>query len=188
MRLWRAHSLDHPGDECNPTASVTRFTPVFTSGGRRLAYVYAGESEEVAIAETVLHDIPRRGAPAVIPAAKLESMALSEVRLRRAVSVIDLTGLGLKRIDQTQEELIATLADEYPRTARVAQDLLDAIPAVEGILYPSNQFATGRCAVLYRRGRKRNPFERLQSLPLVAGRGREIVDLACDAAGVTVVQ
>jgi RES domain len=187
MHLWRGHSLVHPGDQFNPTRSETRFTPVLTPSGRHLHYVYLGESGDVAVAEAVLHDVLGGTAGSTIPAAKLEGMGLSELRLRRSIVLVDLTGLGLKRINRTQAELIASPPSEYARTASVAQELLGAVPAAEGILYPSRQFAAGRCAVVYRRGRKRNPFERLQTLPLAAGPGREMVDTACDKAGVTVV-
>jgi RES domain len=187
MRLWRGHSLFHPGDEFNPTDSVTRFTPVWTAAGKHLPYMYLGNSSEVAIAETVLHDVLGGTPSSTIPATKVEGMALSELRLRRPVRLIDLSGHGLRRIHQTQAELIASLPSEYARTAQVAQRLLDAQPTAEGILYPSRQFGAGLCAVVYRRARRRNPFERLQSLPLTAGLGRAWVDLACAQAGVTVV-
>jgi hypothetical protein len=187
-QLWRGHCLDFAGNAYNDTGGVTRFTPVLDLRGRSLAYLYAGENQDVAIAESVLHDvIPADPAPTV-SAVRVESFALSELVLTRELELVDLTGYGLTRVHETMSSLIDTPPTSYGRTAAVAKRLIDATPTADGLLYPSRPFATGWCVVVYRRGRRGAPFRRVNTVALGAGPGRSIVDRSCHAAGVTIVR
>ena len=171
----------------NPTQSVTRFTPVRDARGAVLAYLYVGESDAVAIAESVLHDVT--GRTRVVMEAKLFTLALSEVTLTRDVTLVDLTGHGLMRVRQSLASLIATSPSDYPRTAAVAEELLGRAQSAEGLLYPSRMFPTGRAAILYQRSaRRRAPLRRVSTVSCGAGEGRARVDAACATADVTVVR
>ena len=186
-RLWRGHDVGNAATAYNPTHSVTRFTPVHDASGAVVPYLYLGESDAVAIAESALHDVT--GRMRVIMEAKLFTLALSEVTLTRDITLIDLTGHGLKRVRQSLAALIATSPSEYQRTAAVAQELLGRAPSAEGLLYPSQMFPTGRAAILYQRSPRRTaPLRRVSTISCGAGEGRARVDAACATADVTLVR
>jgi hypothetical protein len=123
-----------------------------------------------------------------VSAAKLDVLALSGLELTRPLTLIDLSGHGLTRIRETLSSLIDTPATSYAATAAIAQRLMDSAPAADGLLYPSRHFAAGWCMVVYRRGRRAAPLRRRSTQALGADTGRSIVDLACHAAGVTIVR
>ena len=188
QRLWRGHNLAHPGNAYNDSGSVTRFTPLLGPTGHPLAYLYAGENQDVAIAESVLHDVSPTDPTPTVSAAKLDSFALSELELTRGLELVDLTGHGLMRIHERLSSLIDTPPTSYTDTAAVAQRLIDSRPAADGLLYPSRPFGTGWCIVVYRRARRGSPFRRRTTFALGAGDGRSIVDRSCHSAGVTIVR
>jgi len=111
MTLWRVHSRTLGATDYNPTAAITRFTPVTDDAGGNLPYLYLGKSEGVAIAETALHDVTGRSRE--VPETKLLELALSELGLTRPITLIDLTGHGLSRIGQSVASMIASPPTRY---------------------------------------------------------------------------
>ncbi len=66
---------------------------------------------------------------------ELDVRAITRVQLRRDVSLVELRTLGLRRLELHRRDLIDTEADQYPRTARWAQALHQAVPDAAGLVW-----------------------------------------------------
>lgn len=114
--LWRVHKLDRRPAEFNPGADIGRFHPFAGSAGKPVATLYAADTWQGAVAETLFRDVPLRGAPRTKRRAELELRAMSRLRLRREVELVELRGTGLRRLRLQRRELIETEADQYSRS------------------------------------------------------------------------
>lgn len=80
--------------------------------------LYAAATEQAAVAETLLHDIPASGG--VLPYDGYARTVMARLTVTRRLTVGVLHGLGLRRLGVTAE-LTAGGASGYPRTVRWAQ-------------------------------------------------------------------
>jgi hypothetical protein len=153
-----------------------------------LPCLYLANSEEVAVAECVLHDVGFGEPHPIVLAARLANLALTELDLDHGLSLIDLTGLGLRRLRAEPQVMLYSGPASYPTTAAFAEILLRATRWADGFLYPSRQFPAGQCAVVYqRRGRVVPSLRIRKTMALGAGPGRVLVDRISASADVTVV-
>jgi len=132
--LWRVHKLDRRPAEFDPGVDIGRFHPFAGSAGKPVATLYAANTWQGAVAETVFRDMPLRGAPRTKRRAELELRAMSLLRLRREVELVELRGTGLRRLRLQGRELIETEADQYSRSARWAAALYQAAPQAAGLV------------------------------------------------------
>ena len=76
--------------------------------------MYAADTEEAAIAETLLHDIPADGG--VLPYDQYAGKALVRLEVTRALSLAALHGMGLRKLKVTAQDLTASPASTYGET------------------------------------------------------------------------
>ncbi len=81
--------------------------------------MYAADTEDAAIAETLLHDIPAAGG--VLSYDQYASKVLVRLAVTRDLRVAVLHGLGLRRLKVTADELTASPASTYGSTVRWAK-------------------------------------------------------------------
>jgi hypothetical protein len=180
------HDARFPGEEPNPHPGLTRWAPVHDSRGRVLPSLYIATSREVAVAEAVLHDVGFGESQPLVLAARLAGLAITKLALERPLSLIDLTGLGLRRLKADPHATLYGGPLTYSATTEFATKLLATAAWARGILYPSRQFPGGLCAVAYQR-RAPVALRVVETMALGAGPGRAVVDRICADAGVTVV-
>lgn len=113
----RAANVFNPG-----LGGPTRFAPFTdptdpTKGA--VPTLYAAETDEAAVCETLLHDVPLDGGR--LRAAGYRGMRESTVVLRRDVRLCALMGPGLRRLGAAPQHLTATDGDVYDRTVRWAE-------------------------------------------------------------------
>ena len=122
--LWyRVHSNKRPGDSFNPSAaSNARFSVVRREDNSVGPVLYAAQSIEGALMETVFHEAPIPAAGAQLREADIVTTgyALSTIRIDAALSIIDLASVGLRRIGLRRAQVIDTMPSAYPADARVA--------------------------------------------------------------------
>ena len=108
------------------TRTATDFNPGF--GGRTrfgffghpvVPIMYAAETEDAAIAETLLHDMPAEGA--LLPYDQYATKVLVRLQVTRPLRVAVLHGTGLRRLKVTAAELTSSPASSYPATVRWAE-------------------------------------------------------------------
>ena len=124
------------------TRTATDFNPGF--GGRTrfgffgkpvVPIMYAAESEDAAIAETLLHDIPAEGG--LLPYDQYATKVLVCLEVTRPLRVAVLHGTGLRRLKVTAAELTASPASSYDSTVGWAAAAHDA--ELDGLVWMSRQ-------------------------------------------------
>ena len=107
------------------TRTATDFNPGFGSptrfgffGRPKVPILYAADTEDAAIAETLLHDIPAPGG--LLPYDQYATKVLVRLKVTRSVRLGVLHGTGLRRLKVTAAELTASAASSYHSTVRWA--------------------------------------------------------------------
>jgi RES domain-containing protein len=115
--LYRVLSATRTATDFNPGIGArTRFG---FFGNPVVPIMYAADTEEAAIAETLLHDIPATGG--VLPYDQYGGKVLVRVAVTRDLRIAVLHGLGLRRLKVTAEEVMASPASTYCSTVRWAE-------------------------------------------------------------------
>lgn len=194
-RLYRGHSVHRNGSQFNdfaagPGGAPARFSPFFPGGGTALVPVlYAGESTESALWETVFHDVAVRGSRKRVARSTLGDRIMSTVETTRELRLANLTTTGLSRLGVARTELIESGRRAYEHTVRWAQALHDCPTAPDGLYWISRAQDTSVSVVLFG-DRVRAEDVRLapgsSSVPLYDGEGYERVAQIADSAGITV--
>lgn len=104
---------------------ATTFNPGFggptrfaSFGDPTVPVLYAAATEEAAVAETLLHDIPASGG--VLPYDRYARTVMARLTVTRPITLGVLHGLGLRTLRVTAAELTASDASTYPDTVRWA--------------------------------------------------------------------
>jgi RES domain len=116
-----------------------RFSPVTDAAGAPVPVLYAGDSLECALGETVFHDLPDDvSAPAAVFRADLFTLRAGVFTLARDLELADLTDAALAGLGVDREEVIATPPADYPVTVSWAQAAWDRTGAA-GLIWNSRR-------------------------------------------------
>lgn len=107
--------------------------------------LYAAATEEAAVAETLLHDIPATGG--VLPYDAYARTVMARVTVLRPLRLAVFHGLGLRALRVTAEDLTAGPATSYPHTVRWAQAAHDA--GLDGLVWMSRLCNDARAYVVF---------------------------------------
>lgn len=107
--------------------------------------LYAAATEEAAVAETLLHDIPVSGG--ILPYDKYARTVMARLQVARPVRVGILHGLGLRQLKVTAADLTASGAETYPETVKWAQAAHDA--EFDGLVWMSRLCNDARAYVFF---------------------------------------
>ncbi len=102
-------------------------------GAPVIPVLYAAATEEAAVAETLLHDVPVSGG--ILPYDKYARTVMARLQVVRPIRLGVLHGLGLRQLKVTAADLTASGAENYPETVRWAQAAHDA--EFEGLVWMS---------------------------------------------------
>ncbi|HEX8645752.1 MAG TPA: RES family NAD+ phosphorylase [Thermoleophilaceae bacterium] len=150
--LSRVHRTAHAACGFNPIASDILF-----GGGRfdatddeSYGYLYAGESDEAAVAEALLRDVDANDRGYRFLAKRYwRGRQLSRVRTTRPVTVVSLrSGTDLGAIGQ-DTWLTTCDADDYPQTRNWAHWLRQIVPDAAGIVWISKREPAAEAFVLF---------------------------------------
>lgn len=117
---------------------------------------------------------------------ELDGLGLSLITPKRDLLLIELCGHGLRRLEVTAEELTSSSAAEYPRTIAWAKRLYESVRRAEGLLWMSRQFNSAQALMLFGDRVEQNDLDHGEPLALTSGKGRELVETAATAAGITI--
>jgi hypothetical protein len=132
-RLYRVLSATRTATDFNPGfGSPTRFG---FFGKPTVPIMYAAETEDAAVAETLLHDIPVEGG--LLPYDQYASKVLVRLELTKSLRVAVLYGTGLRRLKVTAADLTASPASSYRSTVRWAEAAHGA--GFDGLVWMSRQ-------------------------------------------------
>lgn len=154
-----------------------------------MPFLYAADDIHGAMSETLFHNVPVRGPGRAVLRSRLLPMLISTLAPRRTLTLIQLHGFGLRRLQVSRAELIESEASQYRRTAAWAQALHACRPDVDGLIWISRQHDSSRALMLFGDRLRREDLEVVEaSLPLYNGPGLERVQLAAEQAGIAVLE
>lgn len=137
--LHRVHAPQFEGNAFNPClGGPTRFAPIHDARGDCVPTLYAAQSVEAAIYETILHDVPLGAVRKSVPRHAVESRRHSALVARRELRLASLRAPDLMKWGLTPAGLIGTAPTQYRRTARWAKALHDQFAEIDGLVWTSN--------------------------------------------------
>ena len=115
--LVRLHPLDRDATAFSTGGGVTgRFHFFHRADGLSVPALYAAENNDAAIAETLFRDVPLSGLLKVVPRTRLAGLALSTIEPARDLTLVELLGNGLRRLELSPEQLTSSAPADYPNT------------------------------------------------------------------------
>jgi hypothetical protein len=139
-RLHRVHDAAFAPDAFNPgLGRPSRFAPLRSTAGEVIPTAYFATTLECAAHETVFHEVAAVAPFKTVPHDALRGRDHAELDTIQPLAPCplfqpDLSRLGIKRAD-----LIDTLPDTYAATARWAEAIHAADPAVQGLVWTSRR-------------------------------------------------
>lgn len=138
--LVRLHSPDFDGTACNPCrGDPTRFAPLTRPDGACLPTLYAADSLEAAVHESIFHDLDHDLPNKFIRKSKVTSRAISWIEVTQDLKVVRLNEPDLNRLRMTRTDLIDTPRSAYPATARWAEAFHRNKPKTAGLAWTSRR-------------------------------------------------
>ncbi|HHR4016864.1 TPA: RES family NAD+ phosphorylase [Salmonella enterica] len=137
--IERIHSSRFGATDFNPGRGNSRFSPMKVSKGTNVPTLYGGENLAVALAETVLHDLPTPSEGAPVELSALDSLARSQISSEEELKLVDLNPRFMKKHGITQAELLISSANNYPETHKWAEKVHADNPEAQGIQWASKQ-------------------------------------------------
>lgn len=148
--LHRVHLRKYSATTLNPgTIGNARFSPITNKNGHPIPTIYAGSSMDCALMETVFHDVPHSPGFNSFDEQKLANHVHSKLKLKRTVSLIDLSSLALRRLGLKRNQLIDTEKDVYPATRAWACAVHRICEYAQGLFWVSRQDDTARAMMLF---------------------------------------
>jgi RES domain len=187
-QIVRCHSSVYGATEFNRRISTPgRFRPI-RAGKRAVGTLYGASEPAGAVSETVFHDIPVEAAVKRVRMTRFDTVVLSTLAPKRELRFISLHGIGFHRVGANRTVLIDSEASEYSALSAWGQALHDAAAEADGIQWRSRQFDDAYACLLFGdRVRRKDLDVVAPSLPLVVGRGLELVEQLAEQAGITLV-
>jgi hypothetical protein len=148
--LHRIYSPAFAGNAFNPThAKLNRFSPICDARGEVVPVLYAASSRAGAIYETLFHDAAVKDSRHKALPLKSLSKHYGTWIIQRPLTLATLHAPDLARFALTIDQLTATNAMYYPRTARWAEAIHRAHAGVEGLEWTSYRAGPERAYVLF---------------------------------------
>lgn len=185
----RCHSVRFGATEFNPGIGSGRFHPVWGWDGGGVPTLYAADSIDGALSETVFHGIPYEGVGKALRRSVLLPMVVSTLAASRDLKLVQLHGYGLRRLGISRRDLIESEAGAYPTTRLWAQALHRSEESLDGLVWVSRQYDTSRALVLFGDRVRRADLDVVESpLPLHLGPGLGWITEAAEKAGITLLE
>lgn len=139
--LHRVHDRNFAGDSFNPCKGApTRFAPIEAANENCIPSLYAADTLEAAVFETIFHDIPAAGSQRkTVPRTLVQSRAHAQLEVLRDLDLASLRGPDLRRWRISRNSLIASSPNLYPATASWARAIHHQFSQVQGLIWTSNQ-------------------------------------------------
>ncbi len=143
QELFRVHSSSRNTHQFKPGyGAPTRFA---FFGSPPVPVLYAAETTDAAIAESLLHDVPLQGGTLVPKLYRNKRM--SRLLVQRELHLASFMGNGLRRLGLAAEQVTSTSAFHYDCTALWASAAYAA--GFDGIVYMSRQCNSDRAYVFF---------------------------------------
>ncbi|HEX4494576.1 MAG TPA: RES family NAD+ phosphorylase [Thermoanaerobaculia bacterium] len=185
----RCHDSRFGATEFNPGFGHGRFHPFTGDAGDRVPTLYGASTLEGALSESIFHNTPLRGPLRSIRRSVLRPMQISALAPRRALTLVQLHGFGLRRLGLSRADLIEAEAQHYTRTASWAAAFHAWSHGVDGLVWVSRLHDTAFALVLFGDRVARADLDIVEPpLPIFLGEGFSRVQDAAEKAGITILE
>jgi hypothetical protein len=148
--LHRIHASTYGGDQFNPCqGGPTRFAPIYDPPGTCIPTIYAAETPEAAVFETVFHDVPANATLKAVALTKVLSRSHSIVEVARPLLLAKLFAPDLKALGVTRQQVTEALPAHYTATAAWAVAFHGTRADIHGLVWTSNQCDPQQAYVLF---------------------------------------
>jgi hypothetical protein len=148
--LHRVHHERYRGNAFNPSRrGNARFSPITDRSGDVIPTLYAANTLNGALMETVFHNVSYKPGFKWLPLSILDGQVCSTLTLKRDLLLIDLGTIALHKLGIKRTHLIDTTAAHYPRTRRWAQALYEQFPKAQGLRWTSRQDDHAHAVLLF---------------------------------------
>lgn len=138
--LHRVHSCKYAGNTFNDRADVEgRFNPVYDTEGNVVPVLYATDSLESAVCETIFHDQGVGTSKKTVRKLNVERRNHSQIILKSEITLVSLRQQDLQKWGIRRNELIASPSKEYCHTVKWAQEIYTQFDKAQGLVWTSNQ-------------------------------------------------
>ena len=154
---WRVHTFDPATGKYGPAAfndspkANARFSPLLDAAGAVIPSIYAADSLEGALMESVLHNVPfpSTGYQHDFKIDRLGAYHVSQISTTAPLTVVDLTTPGLQAIGLLPSDLFESNKLDYPRTQTWATWFRLQCPAAHGLYWISRRYNEAAVIVLF---------------------------------------
>ena len=138
--VHRIYKLQYLGNEFNPCrGGATRFAPIHDQKQNCIPTLYAADTTQAAIYETIFHDVPLDSDLKSVPITILRGYQQCALILNRPLHLASLRAPDLMKWGVTRTALIASSSDHYRDTIKWAQRVHVQFSELDGTLWMSNQ-------------------------------------------------
>ncbi len=138
--LERIHDRNFAANRFNPChGNPTSFALIQDRKGQCVPSLYAAETFEAAVFETIFHDVPAKAKRKRVPMNKAEDSAQGRLEVVRDLTLVSLREPDLKRWRIRRRQLIAAAPKHYADTAEWAKAIHVQFPNVGGLEWTSSQ-------------------------------------------------
>jgi hypothetical protein len=151
LQVWRVYTRSFGAAGFNATGrGNARFSPLKDLDGQVVPTLYAGTTLEVALMETVLHDLPSPSAGFILTLdPRIESRRVAHLRTTTPLRLADFTSLGLRRLGLQRADVIDSSKSGYAVTRQLAEWLYRSRPDLQGIWWTSRQDDRAQALLLF---------------------------------------
>jgi hypothetical protein len=148
--VHRIHSGQFAPNGFNSTGlGNARFSPILNATGKIVPTLYAGESEDCALMETVFHDVPFTAEYKQMRKSRLDNMVRSRLTITTSLRLIDLSTIALRRLGVERKYLIDSSKVHYPESRHWAIALYEQNPDAQGLCWTSRQHDSAKAIILF---------------------------------------
>lgn len=153
--LHRIHPIKFDANQFNDTnLGSARFSPIKDLTGSIIPTIYAAETFECALCETVLRSpdgavMQTNGKRQRVSPQKWKEYAYSTVKLETDINLLDISTQGQRHLGLDHSVLTSGPTSTYPKTRSWAEAFYRTFRDIDGIFYHSHQWSPEYACILF---------------------------------------
>ena len=187
VQLHHVHESRFAANSFNPGAGRGRFHPFQDAAGQTVPCLYAATSIAGSYTETVFRAVGVR--PCLqVPARRISKFSYALLTLQKELRLAHLCGDPLARLRLTRAALLDPGPAFYADTARWAQAIHAAYPALHGLAWVSRQHDATSCVMFFGDRVAASDFDVRSSIPFTDAAGAALIDRVAMRLGIVVLR
>lgn len=146
--IYRCHRLDFAGTRFNPGIGMaTRFTPLISPEGKNIPTLYAAQSFDAAVYETLFRH--ESSSLFRVQIDRVMEVGVSKILVRRELPLIQLFTPDLRKWNIGESELFSPCKESYEACRVLAANIWRDNPSACGIVWSSRQDSKSNAYLLF---------------------------------------